>query len=87
MEVPIHRVLIERNKDIDLVTHVPDSTIARANCQERMAAADDGLVGVVSVEMQPAARKDQRQNVSGGSDPLAVLAAYADCEINFVHYA
>jgi hypothetical protein len=37
--------------------------------------------------MQSAPRKDKRQNVPSGSDPLAVLAANADCEINFVHYA
>jgi hypothetical protein len=37
--------------------------------------------------MQPAPRKDKRENVPSGSDPLAVLTANADCEINFVHYA
>jgi hypothetical protein len=37
--------------------------------------------------MQPAPRKDERENVPSGSDPLAVLTANADCEINFVHYA
>src|SRR5262249_31768163 len=87
MQVPIHCVLIERNKDIDLVTQVADRTVTRANCQESMAAADDRLVSVVGVEIKSAARKDQRENISSGSDPLAVLAAYADCEINFVHYA
>src|SRR5438552_18955363 len=52
-----------------------------------MAAADDRLVSVVGAEIQPAPRKDERENVPSGSDPLAVLAANADCEINFVHYA
>jgi hypothetical protein len=37
--------------------------------------------------MQPAPRKDKRENVPSGRDPLAVLTANADCEINFVHYA
>src|ERR1700745_2425995 len=87
MEVPIHCVLIQRNEDTDFVAHVTDRPIARANCQERMAAANDRLVSVVGVEMQSAPRKNKRQNVSSGSDPLAVLAANADCEINFVHYA
>jgi hypothetical protein len=36
--------------------------------------------------MQSAPGKDERENVAGGSDPLAVLSANADCEINFVHY-
>jgi hypothetical protein len=52
-----------------------------------MAAADDRLVSVVGVEMQSAPRKDQRENVPSGSDPLAVLSANPDCEINLVHYA
>jgi hypothetical protein len=37
--------------------------------------------------MQSAPRKDKRENVPSGSDPLAVLTANSDCEINFVHYA
>src|SRR6266850_896021 len=62
-------------------------SVAGANCQERMPAADDRLVSVVGVEMQSAPRKDEGENVPSGSDPLAVLTANADCEINFVHYA
>src|SRR5439155_24463882 len=87
MQVPIHCVLIERNEDVDLVTHVADWSVAGANCQKRMPAADDRLVSVVGVEMQSAPRIDERENVPSGSDPLAVLTANADCEINFVHYA
>src|SRR5258708_30045241 len=87
MEMPIHRVLIERDENIDLVPHVSDRTVAGPNRQERVAAANDRLVSVVGVEMQSAPRKDERENVASGSDPLAVLSANADCEINFVHYA
>src|SRR5213079_1830256 len=87
MQVPIHCVLIERNEYIDLVTHGTHGPVAGANCQERVAAANDRLVSVVGVEMQSAPRKDKRENVPCGSDPLAVLTANADCEINFVHYA
>src|SRR6266513_5115476 len=87
MQVSIHRVLIERNEHIDLITHAADRSIARANCQKSVAATDNRLVSVVGVEMQSAPRKDKRENVPSGSDPLAVLTANADCEINFVHYA
>jgi len=87
MQVPIHRILIERDEDVDLVAHVADRPVTGADCQESVAAADDRLVSVVSVEMQPAPRKDKCENVASGSDPLAVLAANADCEINLVHYA
>jgi hypothetical protein len=37
--------------------------------------------------MQPTPGKDQRENVASGRDPLAVLAANADREIDLVHYA
>src|SRR5207249_10040282 len=87
MQMPIHRVLIERNECIDLVTHGTDGPIARANCQKGMTATDNRLVSVVGVEMQSAPRKDKRENVPCGSDSLAVLTANADCEVNFVHYA
>src|SRR6266496_6639388 len=87
MQVPIHRVLIERNEDVDLVTHVADGPVTGADCQESVAPADDRLVSVVGVEMQPTPSKDKGENVPRGSDPLAVLTANGDCEINFVHYA
>ncbi len=83
MQVAIHRVLIERNEDVDLVTHVAHGRIARANGQERVPAADDRLVGVVSIEMEPAPREDAGENVPGGGDALAVLAANADRKIYF----
>src|SRR5438445_9894521 len=87
MEVPIHRVLIKRDERVDLVAHVEDRPVAGANGQERMAAANNRLVSVVSVEMQPAPGKDKSENVASGGYPLAVLAANSDCEVNFVHYA
>jgi hypothetical protein len=37
--------------------------------------------------MKPAAREDAGENVPGGGDALAVLAANADCEIYFRRYA
>jgi len=40
-----------------------------------MAAANDRLISVVSIEMQPAPCKDERENVASGGYPLAVLAA------------
>ena len=84
MQVAIHRVLVERDEHVDLVTHVAHGRIARANGQESVSAADDRLIGVVSVEMQPAPRENAGENVAGGGDALAVLAADADREIYFV---
>src|SRR5438128_5567081 len=79
----IHRVLIKRDEHVDLVTHVAHGRIARANGQEGMPATDDRLIGVVSIEMEPAPREDAGENVPGGGDALAVLTANADCEIYF----
>ncbi len=83
MQMAIHRVLIERNEDIDLVPHVAHGRVARANGQESVPATNDRLVGVVGVEMEPAPREDASENVPGGGDALAVLAADADCKIYF----
>ncbi len=82
-QVAIHRVLIERDEDVDLVAHVAHGRVARANGQERVPAANDRLVGVVGIEMEPAPREDAGENVPGGGDALTVLAANADCEIYF----
>src|SRR5438132_14315390 len=79
----IHRVLIERDEHVDLVAHVAHGRIARANGQECMPTTDDRLIGVVSIEMEPAPREDAGENVPGGGDALAVLATNADCEIYF----
>ena len=48
-----------------------------------MSAPDNRLIGVVGVEMKPAARENAGENIAGRGDALAVLAADADCEIYF----
>ena len=83
MQVAIHGVLIERDKDVNLVPHVAHRRIARPNGQERVSASDDRLIGIIGVEVEPAPRKNARENIPGGSDALTVLAADADCEIHF----
>src|SRR4029079_13509514 len=77
----IHRVLIERNEDVDLVPHVGHRRVTRPDGQEGMPSTNDRLVGVVSVEVESAPREDASENVAGGGDALAVFTAYADREI------
>src|SRR5438552_12386961 len=48
-----------------------------------MSDADDRLIGVVGIEMEPSAGEDAGQNIPGGGDALAVLAANPDREIYF----
>src|SRR6185436_9746082 len=52
-----------------------------ANGQEGVSAANDGLISVVSVEVQPAPCEDARENVARGGDALSILAANSDREI------
>ena len=40
-----------------------------------MAAANDGLIGVIGVEMQPAAAEDLRKNIAGRGHTLTGRAA------------
>ena len=82
-QVAIHRVLVERDEDVDLVPHVAHRRVARPNGQESVPAANDRLVGVVGVEVEPAPREDAGENIPGGGDALTVLATDADCEIHF----
>ena len=50
-----------------------------------MAAADDGLVGVVGIYVQAAAREDAGKDVARAGDALAVFTADPDCKINDCH--
>ena len=50
-----------------------------------MAAANDGLVGVVGVDVEAAADEDPRQDVAGGGDALARRAANADGKVDSAH--
>src|SRR5437667_2850890 len=50
-----------------------------------MAAADDGLVGIVGIHVEAAAREDAGEDVTGAGNALAVFTTNANCEINFSH--
>ena len=52
--------------------------VAGAQRQEYMPAADNGLVRIVGVQMEPAANEDTRQNITGSGDALAGGATNRD---------
>src|SRR5262249_29177881 len=85
MQVSIHRVLVERDEEIDLVTHAPHRTVASADGEKGMAAGNDRLVGVVSVELGAAPGKNRGENFPGRGAPLPFFTADADRKIYFVH--
>ncbi len=77
-EVAIHGVLVQRDQQIDAVTHVGDSFRAGANGEKSVAAANDRLIGVVSIQMQAAATEDFREDVARRGDTLTGGASDAD---------
>ena len=85
LQVSIHRVLIQRHEHVDLVAVTQDRLLTRAEGQEDVPTANDGLVGVVGVHVEPAADEDPGQNVAGSGDPLARRAADPDGEVDSAH--
>ena len=51
-QVPVHRVLIERHHDVELIAEAEHRLVAGAEREKNVAAAHNGLVGVVSVQVQ-----------------------------------
>src|SRR5581483_3476368 len=81
----VHRVLVQRNEDVDLVAHVAHRPVARANGQKRVPAANDRLVGVVRVEIKATPRENARQNVAWCGYTLPGLPSNSDCKIHCSH--
>src|SRR5579863_4754070 len=81
----VHRVLVQRNQHVNLVAHVAHRPVTRANREERVPAADDGLVGIVRVEIEPAPREDARENVAWCGYTLPSLPSDPDCKIHCCH--
>ena len=75
-----HGVLVERNEQVDAVTHVGDAFRARTNGQKSMAAANDGLIGVVGIQVKAAAAEDFCEDVARGGNSLAGRASDTDSE-------
>ncbi len=73
-------VLIERNEEVEMAVGGADVVRAGADGEEGVAAADDGLVGVVGVEMEAAAAEYLGEDVSGSGDALTGGASDTDAE-------
>ena len=70
-QVAIHRVLIEADQEIQLVPVRVRLFILHSDGEQDMPSPNDGLIGVVGVQVQPTANKNTGQDVAGGRDPLA----------------
>ena len=82
----IHAVLIEGNEQVDAVTHVGDLFRSRTNGEKCVAAANDGLIGVVGVEVEAASAEDLCEDVARGGDALSGCASDADSK-GLLHHA
>src|SRR5205807_8824144 len=84
-EMPIHGILVKRNQHIHFIAHAANGPVAGADGQKRVATSNNGLVGVVGVKIQPAARENAREEIPRAGDALTVFTADADCKINCGH--
>src|SRR5947208_3110121 len=66
----IHRVLIEGNQNIELVTETENRGIAGAKREENVAAANNRLVRIIGVQVQPPPHEYPRQDIAGCGDSL-----------------
>jgi hypothetical protein len=78
--VPVYRVLIERDQEINSISEACDFFNAGAYGQKRMAPSNDRLVGVVRVNVQTATRKNLCEDVSGRGHTLPGGSSYCYCE-------
>src|SRR6266567_6608193 len=83
--MPVHRILVERDQHVELVAHTTHRAIAGANSQKGVAAPDDGLIGIVGIDVEAPARENAGQDVAGAGNALAVLAANSHRKINSSH--
>ena len=71
IEVPIHRVLIQRDQQIEAIAHICHSVRAGANREKSVSAANDRLIGVICIQVQAPAAENLREDVARCCDTLA----------------
>ena len=77
-QVAVHGVLVERNEQVDPVTHVGDLLRARSNGQKSMAAANDGLIGVVGIQVKAPSTENLCENIARRGDSLTGRSSDTD---------
>src|SRR5260370_144512 len=70
-EVAVHRVLVEGDEEVEAVAHVGDGVGTGANGEEGVAAANDGLIGVVGVQVKATAAEDFCEDITWSGGALA----------------
>src|SRR5262249_39730826 len=80
VQVSINRVLIQRNQQVDAMAFVGDFIRPCGNGEKGWPAANDGLIGVVGVQVEAAATEDFREHVSWCSHTLTGSSPYTNGE-------
>src|SRR5688572_33428493 len=78
--MPIDGVLIQRNQEIDAIAETRYFVEAGADCKKSMAATNDRLIRVVSIEVESTSGEDLCKDVSRGSYTLPRGSSYRDGE-------
>ena len=81
----VHRVLIEADYQVDDIAMGADLAVTATDSEEGVAAADDGLVGVVGVHVDAPTSKQASEDVPRSRDALSSSAADADYVIERTH--
>ncbi len=76
-----HGVLVEAEKQIELVAVVAHILVADAHGKQNVAASNDRLIGVVSIEMKAPPHEDARKNVARRGDALPRGASDGESKI------
>jgi len=75
--VAVHGVLVEGDEEIEAVSHVGDGVGTGADGEEGVTAANDGLIGVIGVEVKATAAEDFCEDITWSGDALACRTS--DC--------
>ena len=81
----VHRVLIEADYQVDDIAMGANLAVAATDGEEGVAAADDGLVGVVGVHVDAPTSKQASEDVPRSRNTLSSSAADADYVIERTH--
>src|SRR5215467_7036093 len=82
----VHRVLVQGDQHVVFIAHAAHGAIAGADGEKRVAPANDGLVGVVGVNVEATAGEDARQNITSARDALPVFTTNPNCKVDGSHY-
>src|SRR6266850_907322 len=73
--MPVHRILIERNQQVNSIAKAPHLFYTCPNRKEGMPATNDGLVSVVRIDVETTPNEDLREDISRCSHTLSCGSA------------